>query len=99
MADALRAALAEARLAKDPRLATEELLFQVLGPDPSFGDAAGIDVDEALSQLGSLLLLSLVERIEGRWRLSRRARASPTEQPRAGPVQPVDQSSAQQLAI
>jgi DNA processing protein len=61
--------------------------------------AAGIDVDEALSQLGSLLLLGLVERIEGRWRLSRRARASPTEQPRAGPVQPVDQSSAQQLAI
>jgi DNA processing protein len=46
--------------------------------------AAGVDVDEALSRLGSLLLLGLVERIEGRWRLSRRTtRASPPEQTRA----------------
>jgi DNA processing protein len=36
--------------------------------------AAGVDVDEALSRLGSLLLLGLVERTQGRWRLTRMAR-------------------------
>ncbi len=36
--------------------------------------SAGVDADVALASLGSLLLLGLVDRIEGRWRLTRRAR-------------------------
>jgi len=42
--------------------------------------AAGVDVDAALASLGSLLLLGLVERVEGRWRLRRNAQRSASEQ-------------------
>jgi DNA processing protein len=42
--------------------------------------AAGVNVDVALGGLGSLLLLGLVERLEGRWRLTRNAKRRSSEQ-------------------
>jgi DNA processing protein len=63
----------------DTTLAVLEAIPGRAGGDVStIAASAGVDVDEALARLGSLLLLGLAERVEGRWRLSRNARRPPS---------------------